>query len=276
MADNISKIQTGIDTSDATAISSDILSNKTAYVKGNKITGTMTNRGAVSQSLGVNETYVIPSGYHNGSGRVTQSITTRGSSTSAMNVAGNNPMKVRIPQGAYFTNASSGYPEISVPLSSMRGAGMALQSELTSMTTDRDNWRNTAQNRLDRFNFSNNKNLTISAPDNQTKQYIYIFVIQKSYLNNLFIKASLLSTQFHLVEVFSFYSSENRSIDSGYSDTKRFDPHGFKFRLTPNFSNRTFNINLIQDTKAQFRSYAYISEYDLYYSMNSVLNYKGM
>lgn len=193
-----------------------------------------------------------------------------------MNVAENNPMKVRIPQGAYFTNASSGYPEISVPLSSMRGAGMALQSELTSMTTDRDNWRNTAQNRLDRFNFSNNKNLTISAPDNQTKQYIYIFVIQKSYLNKLFIKASLLSTQFHLVEVFSFYSSENRSIDSGYIDTKRFDPHGFKFRLTPNFSNRTFNINLIQDTDAQFRSYAYISEYDLYYSMNSVLNYKGM
>lgn len=39
MADNISQIQTGLDTSDATATSSTILRNYTAYAKGQKITG---------------------------------------------------------------------------------------------------------------------------------------------------------------------------------------------------------------------------------------------
>lgn len=43
--------------------------------------GTMPNRGAVSQSLAINGSYTIPAGYHNGSGKVTQSVPTKGEQT---------------------------------------------------------------------------------------------------------------------------------------------------------------------------------------------------
>jgi len=65
----------------ATAIASQILSGITAWVNGIKITGSMSNQGAVSQSLTINGTYTVPAGYHNGSGKVTQSITTKGAAT---------------------------------------------------------------------------------------------------------------------------------------------------------------------------------------------------
>ena len=35
------------------------------------LTGTMVNKGAVNQTLAINSTYIVPAGYHNGSGKVT-------------------------------------------------------------------------------------------------------------------------------------------------------------------------------------------------------------
>jgi len=59
------------DTSDATATASDILLNSTAYVNGVKVTGTMPNRGAVSESIStVAQSVTIQQGYHDGSGSV--------------------------------------------------------------------------------------------------------------------------------------------------------------------------------------------------------------
>jgi len=59
------------DTSDATALDSEILATKTAYVNGNKLTGSMANRGSVSGTISDLATpYAIQSGYHDGGGSV--------------------------------------------------------------------------------------------------------------------------------------------------------------------------------------------------------------
>lgn len=60
-----------VDSTDATAAVAEILSGKTAYARGQKLTGTMKNNGAVSGTISSKEEeYTVPLGYHDGSGKV--------------------------------------------------------------------------------------------------------------------------------------------------------------------------------------------------------------
>lgn len=134
-----------------TATPTQVLSGQTAYVNGQKITGTMPNRGANNIVLPVNGNVVIPEGYHNGQGRVSQNLVTQGAYTNPVSSVGTNPTYIRIPQGYYGTNTVSGYPEIVYSLDMARSSGYALQSEVDhwknsyyGMEQDRNNWMNVA------------------------------------------------------------------------------------------------------------------------------------
>lgn len=58
-------------TQDATATAAEILKGKIAYNKGNRITGSMINNGAVSGTISTKAgAYTVPQGFHDGSGKV--------------------------------------------------------------------------------------------------------------------------------------------------------------------------------------------------------------
>lgn len=61
-----------MNTQEMTAAASEILADKKAAVKGAIVTGTMPNNGAVAGTIATKEgEYVVPLGYHDGSGKVT-------------------------------------------------------------------------------------------------------------------------------------------------------------------------------------------------------------
>ncbi len=63
-------------TQDANATDSEILDGKTAYVRGNKVTGKMPNNGGVVGTISAKTgKYTVPQGYHDGSGTVQISTT---------------------------------------------------------------------------------------------------------------------------------------------------------------------------------------------------------
>ena len=65
-----------VNSEDATVAVAEILTGKTAYARGSKITGTMPNNGAVTKSISTkNQEVSIAQGYHDGSGKVSISST---------------------------------------------------------------------------------------------------------------------------------------------------------------------------------------------------------
>ena len=60
-----------VDSQDANVTVSEILSGKTAYARGTKLTGTMPNRGGQTSTIStVDQEVTIAQGYHDGSGKV--------------------------------------------------------------------------------------------------------------------------------------------------------------------------------------------------------------
>lgn len=60
-----------VNSGDATAAIAEILSGKTAYARGAKLTGTMPNRGSITGTIStLDGTYTVQQGYHDGSGKV--------------------------------------------------------------------------------------------------------------------------------------------------------------------------------------------------------------
>lgn len=60
-----------VNSGDATVAVAEMLTGKTAYARGTKLTGTMPNNGAVSGEISTKDgVYTVPQGYHDGSGSV--------------------------------------------------------------------------------------------------------------------------------------------------------------------------------------------------------------
>ena len=89
----------GVDTSDANVTPATMLTGYSAYVDEAKIEGSMPNRGAVDITLAANGAYTIPDGWHNGSGRVHQSLTEQAGST----ITPGTSNKLAVPAGRWVT-----------------------------------------------------------------------------------------------------------------------------------------------------------------------------
>jgi hypothetical protein len=105
-------------TSNDTATASDILSGITAHARGTALTGSMTNNGSVTGTISTKAgQYTVPSGYHDGGGKVSISSTEQ-----AKIIAGNIKSGVSIlgVTGTYSGEAVTAQAKTATPTTSQQ------------------------------------------------------------------------------------------------------------------------------------------------------------
>ena len=122
-----------MDSKSVTATKAQVLDGYTAVTKDSNdeaAAGTMPNRGAVNHSLAINGSYTIPKGYHNGSGKVSQSIPTQGAKTITPGAS-----QQQVAAGRYLTGAIT-VPGFSMPAANLikKGAKITIYGRTVTGT----------------------------------------------------------------------------------------------------------------------------------------------